>query len=43
MHFDFEAKFGALFGVYFIHNIYHFEAWEVKSPTFQMMYKSEKK
>ena len=33
MHFDFEAKFGALFEVHFIHTIYLLEAWEVKSLT----------
>ena len=40
---DFEEKIGAFPGVNFIHNIYHFEAWEVRSPTFQMMHKSDKK
>ena len=40
---EFEDKFGALYGVHFIYNIYHFEAREVKSPTLQTVYKSEMK
>ena len=40
---DFEDKFRVLTGVYFIYTIYFFEAWEVKSLTFQMMCKSELK
>ena len=35
--------FGALPRVYFINNIYHFEAWEVRSPMLQMVSKSELK
>ena len=31
---DFEEKFGAFLGVNFMHTVYHFEAWEVMSPTF---------
>ena len=30
---DFEDKFEALYGVHYIHAIYGFEAWEVRSPT----------
>ena len=33
IYFTFEDKFGALPGVHFIHTIYSFEAWEVRSPT----------
>ena len=33
IYFDFEDKFGALYGVHYIHTIYRFEAWEVRSPT----------
>ena len=40
---NFEDEFGALPGVYFIHTIYRFEAWEVKSLTLQMLCKSELK
>ena len=40
---EFEDKFRALFRIYFIHNIYHFEAWEVRSPTLQTVCKSELK
>ena len=40
---DFEDKFGALFGVHYIHTIYRFEAWEVKSPTLQTVCKSKLK
>ena len=35
--------FGALSQVHFIHTIYRFEAWEVRSPTLQMVSKSELK
>ena len=38
---DFEDKFGAHYRVHFIHRIYHFESWEVKSPTLQTVYKSK--
>ena len=38
-----QDKFRALSGVHYIHTIYFFEAWEVKSLTFQMMCKSELK
>ena len=41
MYFDFEEKFGVLPQVYFRHTIYFFEAWEVRSPTLQMVYKLE--
>ena len=40
---EFENKFEALSRVHFIHTIYHFEAWEVKSPTLQIVYKSKLK
>ena len=30
---DLEDKFGVLSGVHYIHTIYRFEAWEVRSPT----------
>ena len=40
---DFEDKFGALFGVHYIHTIYRFEAWEVRSLTLQTVCKSELK
>ena len=40
---DFEDKFRSFFGVYCIHNIYRFEAREVKSPILQMVCKSELK
>ena len=30
-----QEKFGALYGVQFLHAIYHFEAREVRSPTLQ--------
>ena len=32
IYFDFEDKFGALYGVHYIHTIYRFEAREVRSP-----------
>ena len=35
--------FGALSQVHFIHTIYRFEAWEVRSPTLQTVSKSELK
>ena len=35
--------FGALPGVHFIHTIYCFEAWEVRNPTLQTVFKSELK
>ena len=41
--FEFEDKFGALSRVYFIHTICHFESWKFRSPTLQMMCKSELK
>ena len=40
---DFEDKFGALSGVHCLHVIYHFEAWEVRSPMLQMMCESKLK
>ena len=40
---EFEDKFGALYRVYSIHNIYHFEAWEVRSPKLQTLCKLELK
>ena len=43
IYFDFEDKFGALLRVHFIHTIYRFEYREVRSPTLQMVYKSELK
>ena len=43
IYFDFEEKFGAFFGVHFIHTVYCFEAWEVRSPTLQTVCKSELK
>ena len=30
-----QGKFRALFGVHCLHTIYHFESWEVRSPTLQ--------
>ena len=41
--FDFEDKFGSLFRVHFIHTIYHFESTKVRSPTLQIVCKSELK
>ena len=43
IYFEFEDKFGALYGVHYIHTIYRFEAWEVKSPTLQTVCKSDLK
>ena len=43
IYFDFEDKFGALYGVHYIHTIYRFEAQEVRSPTLQTVCKSELK
>ena len=40
---DFEKKFRVLPRVHFIHNIYRFEAWEVRSPTLQTFCKSKLK
>ena len=43
MYFDVEANFGVLFEVHLRHSIYHFEAWDVRSPTLQTMWKFELK
>ena len=43
IYFEFENKFGAVPEVHFIHTIYHFEAWEVRSPTLQIVCKSKLK
>ena len=43
MYSDFEDKFGALSAVHYIHTIYRFEAWEVRSPILQTVYKLELK
>ena len=43
MYFDFEEKFGVLPEAHFSHAIYCFEAQEVKSPTLEMVCKSELK
>ena len=40
---DFEDKFRAIHGVYFIYTVYFFEDWEVRSPTLQTVCKSELK
>ena len=40
---EFEDKFRALSKIQFIHTIYHFESREVRSPRFQMVYKSKLK
>ena len=40
---DFEDKFGAFSGAHFMHTIYFFEAWEVRSPTLQTVCKSKMK
>ena len=40
---DFEDKFGALYGVYYIHTIYFLEAREVRSLTLQTVCKSKLK
>ena len=41
--FESEEKFGVFFEFYFVHTIYHFEAWEFRSPTLQIVCKSELK
>ena len=38
-----QDTFRALFRVHFIHTIYRFEAWEVRSPMLQIVCKSELK
>ena len=43
IYFDFENKFRALIGVHCIHTIYRFETREVRSPTLQIVCKSELK
>ena len=43
MYSEFENKFGVLLEVHFSHTIYHFEPWEVRSPTLQTVCKSELK
>ena len=43
IHSELEEKFGVLYKVHFRHTIYLFEAWEVKSPTLQIVYKSKLK
>ena len=40
---EFEDKFRVFFGAHYIHSIYRFEAWEVRSPTLQTVCKSEMK
>ena len=40
---EFEDKFRGLSGVHCIHNIYFFEAQEVRSPTLQTVSESELK
>ena len=40
---DFEEKFRALSRANYIHTLYHFEAREVRSLTFQTVCKSELK
>ena len=40
---DFQEKFGALSRVHYIHTIYRFEAWEVRSPTLQTVCELELK
>ena len=40
---EFEDIFGVFSEVHFRHTIYCFEAREVRSPTLQMVYKSELK
>ena len=40
---DLEDKFKVISRVHFIHTIYHFEDREVRSPTLQMVCKSELK
>ena len=43
MYFEFEEKFGVFSKFYFVQTIYHFEAWEVRSLTLQIVCKSELK
>ena len=43
IYFEFEDKFRTLSRVHFIHTIYYFEAWEVKSPMLQIVCKSKLK
>ena len=43
MYSEFEEKFGVFSEFYFVHTIYHFESWEVRSPTLQTVCKSELK
>ena len=43
MYFDLEEKFEVLPEAHFSHAIYCFEAQEVKSPTLEMVCKSELK
>ena len=40
---DFDDIFRGILGVHCIHTIYRFESWEVRSPTLQMVCKSELK
>ena len=40
---QFQRKFGALFGVYCLDTIYHFESREVRSSTLQTVYNLELK
>ena len=35
MYYDLKVKFRALPNVIFGYSIYHFKAWEVKSPNFK--------
>ena len=42
-HSKFEVKFRVFSKVIFEHVIFHFKVWEVKSPTRQIMCKSELK
>ena len=39
IYFDFEEKFRALPRVHYIHKMYCFEVWEVKSPMLQKVCK----
>ena len=43
MYSKFKVKFGALLEVNFRQAKYYFEAWEVRNPTLQMVYKSKLK
>ena len=43
MYSEFEEKFGVFSEFYFVHTIYHFESWEVRSPTLQTVCKLELK